>query len=72
MEGGSGEGGREGEEGAVRDGRVCAGERRGGGGKGAVRYRYYLVWHVNTTTGSVPSNSNGFPYHPNPEQATLS
>ena len=30
-----------------------------------MRYRYYLVWHVNTTTGSVPSNSNGFPYHPN-------
>ena len=29
------------------------------------RYRYYLVQHVNTTTGLVLSNSNGFPYHPN-------
>ena len=59
-------GGERGRGRGMRDGRVCAGEReRGRRKRMGERYRYYLVQHVNTTTGSVLSNSNGFPYHPN-------
>lgn len=60
----------------VRDGRMCVGgkgererERRKresvGWEREGERYSYYLVQCVNITTGSVLSNSNGVPYHPN-------
>lgn len=70
------EGEEERERKGVRDGRMCVGgkgererERRKRESVGweteGERYSYYLVQCVNITTGSVLSNSNGVPYHPN-------